>query len=390
MPYLPKASVFAEYEQAIDDSDARSAGVGGEYRFLERSRIYGRHQFLSSLSTSDYSLNPNQRNNVTLVGIDTPYMSNGQLFSEYRLRDAIDGRAAEAALGLRNMWEVAKGMKLSTTSERIHALTKTQSVNGDTVDTGSVAYTGALEYTGSEWWKGSGRLEYRHGNGQTGWLDTLGAALKINPDWTALARSVVSLTDADAGGEKVIARVQGGVAYRDTLVNKLSALARVEQRLEKDTTVPATPMRRDVSVLSMAATYQPSRPDIVNGRYAAKVAQDDSLGLATSAFTHLAQVRYTRDLNDRWDFGVQTSALGNATFSNRQFGLGAEVGYLLDKNLWLSGGYNFFGFKDRDLAPDNSTDRGFFIRFRYKFDEDLFKGLRPAEERFRSQTDINQ
>jgi uncharacterized repeat protein (TIGR01451 family) len=390
VPYAPKAQVFAEYEQDVSDSERRSAGVGGEYRFLERSRIYGRHQFLSSLSTSDYSLNPSQRNNVTLIGIDTPYMSSGQLFSEYRIRDAIDGRAAEAAVGLRNMWEIRKGLKLSTTSERIHAFSKVQSADGKTIDSSSVAYTGALEYTGSDWWKGSGRLEYRDGQGQTGWLNTLAAAVKIDRDWTGLARSVVSLTQADAGGEKTLVRLQAGVAYRDTVTNRLSALAKVEQRLEKDTTVPAALVDRDVSIFSTTASYQPTRADIVNGRYAAKYAQDQSLGLSTSLFTHLVQARYTRDLNDRWDFGIQMSALGNASFSSRQFGLGAEVGYLVEKNLWISAGYNFFGFKDRDLAPDNSTDRGFFIRFRYKFDEDLFKGIGAAAERFRSQTDINQ
>jgi hypothetical protein len=288
------------------------------------------------------------------------------------------------------MWEVAKGLKLSTTSERIHAFSKVQSPDGKTIDNSSVAYTGALEYTGAEWWKGSGRLEFRQGQAQTGWLNTLAYAVKLNRDWTGLARSVVSLTDADAGGEKVIARVQAGVAYRDTVTNRLSALARIEQRLEKDTTVPAAPVNRDVSVLSTTASYQPTRADIMNGRYAAKYAQDDSAGLSTSLFTHLVQARYTRDLSDRWDFGVQASALGNATFSTRQFGLGAEVGYLVEKNLWISAGYNFFGFKDRDLAPDNSTDRGVFVRFRYKFDEDLFKGLAPAVERFKSQTDINQ
>ncbi len=390
VPYLPKAQVFGEYEQDVSSSERRSVGVGGEYRFLERSRIYARHQFLSSLSTSDYSLNPAQRNNVTLIGIDTPYMSSGQLFSEYRIRDAIDGRAAEAALGLRNMWEVAKGLRLSTTSERIHAFSKVQSADGRTIDSSSVAYTGALEYTGSDWWKGSGRLEYRQGQAQTGWLNTLGFALKFNRDWTGLARSVVSLTDADAGGEKTIVRLQAGAAYRDTLTNRLSALAKVEQRFEKDTTVPAATIERDVKIFSSNASYQPTRADIVNGRYAAKYAQDHSAGLSTSLFTHLVQARYTRDLNDRWDFGVQVSALGNASFSSRQFGLGAEVGYLVDKNLWISAGYNFFGFKDRDLAPDNSTDRGFFIRFRYKFDEELFKGLAGTAERFRSQTDIDK
>lgn len=55
-----------------------------------------------------------------------------------------------------------------------------------------------------------------------------------------------------------------------------------------------------------------------------------------------------------------------------QYGLGFDVGLRVATNLWLSIGYNFFGFKDDDLAGVNYTNPGFFFRFRYKFDEDLF------------------
>jgi len=70
--------------------------------------------------------------------------------------------------------------------------------------------------------------------------------------------------------------------------------------------------------------------------------------------------------------------VGNTLFSgegkSRQYGLGLEVGYLLTSNLWLSAGYNFFGFKDDDLAGTDYTNRGVYVRLRYKFDEDVFAG----------------
>jgi hypothetical protein len=55
--------------------------------------------------------------------------------------------------------------------------------------------------------------------------------------------------------------------------------------------------------------------------------------------------------------------------------LGAEVGLLVRENTWLSLGYNVTGFSDRDfndVLSTDSTTRGFFIRLRLKFDEDLF------------------
>jgi len=53
----------------------------------------------------------------------------------------------------------------------------------------------------------------------------------------------------------------------------------------------------------------------------------------------------------------------------RRSALGGEVGFQLQKNLWLSGGYNVTGFADRDLVSSNFTTRGGFFRLRMKFDE---------------------
>ena len=39
--------------------------------------------------------------------------------------------------------------------------------------------------------------------------------------------------------------------------------------------------------------------------------------------------------------------------------------------LWLSVGYNRFGFRDDDLASEGYTNKGVFLRLRYKFDENL-------------------
>jgi hypothetical protein len=51
------------------------------------------------------------------------------------------------------------------------------------------------------------------------------------------------------------------------------------------------------------------------------------------------------------------------------------VGYLLKQNLWLSAGFNAAGFAgDADLTGYEYTRRGVYLRLRFKFDENLFKG----------------
>ena len=66
----------------------------------------------------------------------------------------------------------------------------------------------------------------------------------------------------------------------------------------------------------------------------------------------------------------------------RRLGQSPLLGYLLATNLWLSAGYNRSGFAaDRDLAGYEYTQRGAYLRLRFKFDETLFQGQDPAVNR---------
>jgi len=77
--------------------------------------------------------------------------------------------------------------------------------------------------------------------------------------------------------------------------------------------------------------------------------------------------------------------MANMLFSpkgnSRQWAEGAEIGYQVQTNLWLAAGINWSGFDDRDLSGSDYTRKGVYIRLRWKFDEDLFRGDRPAVNR---------
>jgi hypothetical protein len=64
--------------------------------------------------------------------------------------------------------------------------------------------------------------------------------------------------------------------------------------------------------------------------------------------------------------------IGGPGTTTRQYGVGLEVGYNVATNLWVSAGYNFFGYKDSDLAGNDYTVKGPYVRLRYKFDEGVF------------------
>ncbi len=46
---------------------------------------------------------------------------------------------------------------------------------------------------------------------------------------------------------------------------------------------------------------------------------------------------------------------------------GAAIGHAVIKNIWVSVGYNFVGFYDRDFSQGRSTSQGVYMKFRIKF-----------------------
>jgi large repetitive protein len=312
-------------------------------------------------------LNTVQRQNSSVIGISTDYMKDGNVFSEYRIRDAISGGDVEAALGLRNLWTLSDGLKLQTGFERVHSFSGTGT--GE-----SAALTFGLEYTASPLWKGSTRLELRDGTSSDSLLSTVAIASKINREWTFLGRNTYSLikNQGTQSGKNEQERFQVGVAYRDTETDVWNGLARVEHRSENDTTQPELQLKRTVELFSLHANWQPRRPFTFSGRYAAKWVNEDSNGIKAKNNAHLLSARAIWEIAPRWDISVTGSTVIGRGAQAKTYAVGMELGFMVMENLWLSGGYNFYGYRDEDFANGEYTNKGMYLRLRYKFDEDLF------------------
>ncbi len=365
VPGLSQVGVFGEYEQDVNNSDKRMAALGGDYRLGNGGRLYIRHELISSLG-NQYALNPLQQRNATVVGMDTDYMRGGHVFSEYRLRDAMAGREAQAAVGLRNQWRLGDGINLHTGFERTHSL------DGKTASE-SMALTSAIDYTGNPLWKGSARLELRSSASSDSLLNTLGLAYKLNDEWTFLGRNTLNITKGKGVADKILDRMQMGLAYRDNKTNLWNVLFRAEQRYEKsDKTATADALLRNVSIISSHVNYQPLRELQLSGRYASKWVTENSNRLESASALHLVSARATYEFARRWDAGFNVFSFFSNGFRSHHFGVGPEVGYRLMDNLWVSGGYNFFGYTDKDLAGTDYTNPGAYLRLRFKFDETTF------------------
>jgi len=368
VPHFNRATGTFDYEQDIADSSKRVLAAGGTYRLWSKGKVYFRQELISSLGDV-YSLNSLQRRNTTQFGIDTAYFKDAHVFSEYRIRDLSNGREAEAAIGLRNNWHLAKGLVANTGVESIRTL------NG--VSANSVALTGGVDYTAHEDWKTSARMEWRGSTTSTNILNTVGFAARLNDSWTFLGRNVLASTKTKStsgtpGGTHLQDRLQFGFALRDSARNRWNALSMFEVKTDNDGTLATLPTRSTVGIFSATANYQISAPFTISGRYAAKLSLNSDNALSSSATTQLVGGRAMWDLTKKWDVGVAASTTYSLGYNSKQYGMGFETGYRLISNLWISTGYNLVGYRNADLTGEDVTRRGAFIRMRFKFDESIF------------------
>ena len=362
----------------------RRIALGADYLLAERTRLYSRLERQEGWVSLAGITETGRSANALVLGVDSSYLRDTQVFSEYRLRDAISGRDAQMAAGIRQGFDLAEGLRATAGYEHIHVL------SGNTARAQAIAL--GLDYTADPLWRGSTRLELRRSGdvastptdeGFTTTLWQLMAARKLDRDWTLLARNYLLRTDYDARGDVLQNRAQLGLAWRPVDHNRFNALGKIEHKFERDgSNATSGTLQSKAWIVSTVADWHPSRPWWLTGRLAAKW-QTDTLeaGVPSRFNAQLLGGRVVYDITERWDIGAM-AALQQGQQGARQHALGLEAGYLLQTNLWLSAGVNHSGFRaDADLVGGEYTQKGAYLRLRFKFDETLFRSRNPQINR---------
>jgi len=108
----------------------------------------------------------------------------------------------------------------------------------------------------------------------------------------------------------------------------------------------------------------------------------DSIGGASSSSTvDTATVEMRHDINKKWDIGVLGGYLNDWDEKKVEALAGISVGVTPVDNTWLSMGYNFQGFYDKDFDKSDYKRQGPYVNFRYKFNQDSFDGDLPLRRK---------
>ena len=356
-------SLYGEYEADVNDTQKHRSAVGGEYRINEKSRIYARHEFENTLSGNVNGITLDGSNTQSsIVGIDTSYMKDGQLFSEYRLTGAQNGFDVAAAVGIRNQWQVSEGLTLNTSAER-QALRPYEGAKGDAV----AMSIGAL-YSTNPIYKAAGKLEYRTSRTTDQYNVIAAYDRKLSDNWSAIARELLLYSHDrwnTGAGDQTQNRFQLGLAYRDTLTNQFHGLARFEHRIDNSTAIADT-KDNSTAIFSLHGNYRPIRSTTITGQVAFKSVNETFGDVRSKWNGSLISGRYTYDINDRFDASVFASRMWGS--GGTVAGAGVELGARIIDNLWIGASYNKGKFVDTELFSSNASWTGWYMRARYKID----------------------
>jgi hypothetical protein len=359
----------------------------------------------------DWAINPNitmslnqhyfwggQYGNRAITSLDTTAQHNltkdTALSGRFSLLGGADGLTGQGAAGIKQHWQVVKGVGLDVGYEYVMGQFSGRTAAGQqfqqpyAVGSGASAlslsgghnFTVGLDYTDNPDLKASLRYQYRTSASGVNSVLTADALGKFTPALTGLVRY------EQGGAANQLLGMLGdtinfkvGLAYRNPENDSFNALFRYEFR-QNPATIPDT-------ILLGTGTGSTDHTLAVEGIYApnwrwelyGKMGYRYSITYAAKDFTNtssllLGQFRATYRINYRFDVTGEARILKSISSNSTEVGASAEVGYYLTPNLRVAAGYAFGSVSGSDFDNARSAS-GPYLGVTVKLDE-LFKGFR--------------
>ncbi|MDB5947322.1 MAG: hypothetical protein JWQ33_2348 [Ramlibacter sp.] len=354
MENMPELTGSAEAEQSLDGTGGREAAVAVNYQLSSGTKLYARHELVNTLPVLSSASTTRQ---TTAVGVDTAYSTTGRAYAELRETTTQGLSGPAAAYGLRETWELRKGVRFTGGVEKVQTIGGPADL-GKTTD--SVAITSAVDVNLSQDWRANGRLEHATGPAESSLLATAGLAYKLSPAWTALARQVYYRTQSNTADStvRIQSRLQLGMAWRSVQDDALLLLERYKE--------PLDPGDRDSAIVSAQYGRALTTSMRMSARLAGRRSVETSASGSDRSYAALAGGRLSYEIASKWNLGLQGQVVvGN---NSRSAGTGLELGYRLTNAFWVVAGYNWMTATDPVLQGPQFS-QGAYLRIRYMFDE---------------------
>ncbi|WP_404338457.1 hypothetical protein AB2M62_06005 [Sphingomonas sp. MMS12-HWE2-04] len=266
------------------------------------------------------------------------------------------------------------------------------SILGQNVREGDfIAVTAGAGYRSDTWsWNGRGEYRTSQESRRLGFTSNL---LRPLGDGKTLASSLRGYRTTDSKGRSVVSATGDLALALRPIDSRWSLLERFTLRHESaDQGVSSnnvldvpTFARGNLATLrainSLAIGYRSGDEGAEHGfeasvYYGAKYVRGRYADETLDGFIDVVGVEIRKDIRRNLDIGVQGSVQHSWTEGTAAFSFGPAVGVSPGKALWVSAGYNFSGYRDRDFEASRYTRHGPYVSFRMKFDQSLLNDTR--------------
>lgn len=233
------------------------------------------------------------------------------------------------------------------------------------------AYTGA-NYQHDDF-KSVGRIERREATDSEQWNMVGGAYRELNAEMALAAGLTVTLAETQEGRIDNRGLLRGSLAWRQDS-QRLIVLEQLDYGLDRQASALGNAIEghRLVSNLNVSKRWD---GDQLSVQYGAKFVFATIDSTRVSGYTDLLGAEWRHDINQRWDFGLRSSALHSWEPGVIDYSYGISVGVTPMPNAWISLGYNFEGVQDADFSGAEYSAKGLYLKMRLKVDQDSLKQI---------------
>ncbi|MFC1750666.1 OmpA family protein, partial [Pseudomonadota bacterium] len=362
-----KVTLRADREQNLSDDNSvdfpNSTRLGADYKVTDNTSVFIEQEITDGKVRDT-------RN--TLTGLKSSPWDGSNFYTGVTQSSSASGETTSANVSMAQSWKLNDKWSVDIGAEE----SKTLSVSSGNPFNSSIGFAngsnndftatsvGATYTIEKLMW--TSRVDARNSSSQDTW--GLATSVQTSPqeNLSMLASLQLSESNGTATDSSNSTTIGLGLAYRPVM-SKWLILDKLELSLNENNT--ATDNQESWKVINMLnANYKVDRWQL-STQYAAKTIKETIDGVQYHNFVDLVGIEIRYDLTAKWDVGMHANILHSWDLKQYDYNSGVSVGHSFAKNVWVSVGYNFTGFRDEDFSRGNQTSEGAFVRFRIKFDQ---------------------
>ena len=364
-------------DQSLDSNDnvdfPTRTTVGADYKLSDSSTFFADQEWTqgSSIDTA-----------TSRIGIKASPWTGGQIGSTMEQQSTENGMRLFSTTGLKQSWQITKKWSVDAGLDRSTTLRDTSvSTDGSTApyifNTNVPPAVGTTEdFTAislgvgyrEEKWSWTTRVEDRVSPSE----DKYGVFVGANGEakkGLGLAAGLQAFRSAAASGlDQLNSDLRLSLAYRplETSFIILDRLDYLRNEQHGGGSIEDNSWRVVNNFVTNIKTDNRTQMSV---QYGSKYVQETIDLQDYRGYTDLTGLEGRYDITKKWDIGLRELMLHSWSVDQMKYGTGASVGYNAGKNMWISVGYNFNGFRDKDFSRADFTSQGPFVKLRMKFDQ---------------------